>query len=161
MPKKPQSIPDERSDAQAVVTWRVHPARSQPVRGLAASATIGAAALLSAAAFGAPWVAPVATVGLVLSLHQFFFGVDYRGDPIGLQANALLSRRYIRWAGVRRCNIGPRGMWISESPAPGWREERRGVLVLFDGDRERRLRQMGRWSSVIANELERQAGIEK
>jgi len=124
--------------------WRAHPARERPLAALLAVAVI--------VAFG--WAVYLfsqqrlwaigSSVVLCLALARFFFGCRYVLDQTGITQITTFTRRRLRWENVRRVEVGSLGAWLSPSARRNWREGRRGVHVLFGGQREQVLAHLRR-----------------
>jgi hypothetical protein len=122
--------------------WTAHPARERPWTALG---------VLVAIVVVPPWLigfeesfawSLFAAVLLVLSLHRFYFATYYAMTEEGLTARSLAGRRSVRWGDVTRLEVGRSAAWLSAARGPGWREQRRGVLILFGRQREEVLRRL-------------------
>lgn len=123
--------------------WTAHPARERPLAAVGAACVIvlfaGATYLFSERETWALFVTAV----FCLALNRFYFVTRYSISDDEITARLpLLRTRTLRWDEVRRIEIGPNGAWVSPYRRRSWREQRRGVHVLFGRQRERILREL-------------------
>lgn len=132
----------EKSDAErargapdAVFEWKAHPARERPLVALVVLVII---AVLPGWMVGLErnfgW-ALFAAVVLLFALQPFFFVSYYAISDAGVSGRTLAGRRFVAWGEVQRVAVGRYAAWVSAARGPGWRERRRGVLLLFGKQR--------------------------
>lgn len=127
------------SDAPAF-EWRVHPLRERP--GVAAL-VIAFLFLLHGAIYwflGHWWYVGVAAAVLLPSLAPFFLPVEYTLHPRYIAVRTPFRRFAKSWEAFQRCEIGPKGLFLSPFPTPSRLDNFRGLYVRFGRHREEVLR---------------------
>ncbi len=110
--------------------WRVHPAREQKSKAVAAALVV-LALLGCAAALLRDWVlVPAMALFLVGSLGQFFFPTRYLLDDEGISALSLLHDRRLAWRDLAQCECGERAAWLRPRRRSWW-PGRGGLRVDF------------------------------
>jgi hypothetical protein len=121
--------------APEVLEWRVHLARRQPARAVAALAIIFGAAVGTQAAFG--WLSlSLATAALLFAAAgEFLFPITYRLTADGVEARNPFAWRRIAWKEVKRVYAGNEEIKLSPFAERDRREPFRGVLLRCEGNR--------------------------
>jgi hypothetical protein len=116
--------------------WRVHLARRQPARAVAAAGIALAAGIWAFALFHSFSLAIAAAGLLVAAVGEFLFPISYRLTPEAAEARNLVCWRRLAWADVRRIDLGDEGIKLSPLRCGGRGEAFRGVLLRCDANRE-------------------------
>ncbi len=117
------------------LTWKAHPAVERPAAAVVACVVIVAIGLAVFQATASTIWSLFAVLIMCLALHAFFFATSFRIDGNGIESVSLMGRRRLKWAEVRRAEIGQAGAWLSPYSYRTWREGRRGIHVLYGGRR--------------------------
>ena len=125
--------------------WTAHPARERPVAGIVALLIVTALAEAVNLFTGSVGWAMLASAVLVLSLRRFFLPTRFVIDEHGIVVSALFGTTRVPWDAIVRVSFGARAAWLSLGDLPGWRESRRGVLLLFGRRREDVLAHLRTW----------------
>lgn len=118
------------------LTWKAHPAVERPAAAVVACVVIVAIGLAVFQATASTLWPLFAVLVMCLALHAFFFATSFRIDDQGITSVSLMGRRRLKWAEVRRAEIGRAGAWLSPYGYRTWREGRRGIHVLYGRRRE-------------------------
>ena len=125
--------------------WQAHPARERP---LAAVACVLIIVVFSGATFvatGSEGWALLTTLVLCLAMSSFFFPTRYEMSGSGIDAwMPLFRHRHLGWDEVQRIEVGRLAAWVSPYRRRTWREQRRGVHVLFGRHRQHVLERLRR-----------------
>jgi len=120
---------------QAILTWTVHLARTQPKKAIATVAFICAATVVGCLMAG-PFVAVLAAVALVASLADFLLPVRYVITRDKASCKMIGKGTEIRWANVRRCYLDDSGVKLSPLDRVSRLEAFRGVYLRFADNRD-------------------------
>ncbi len=120
--------------------WRAFPAREQPGR---AALGVGLVLLLAVAAGvmgqSAHW-GGVAIIILVVALNRFFMPSRFVVSEEGICAQYPFSRRFVRWADVRRFASDVNGGFLSTRSRASLLDSIQGVHLLFGNVRDEAMR---------------------
>jgi hypothetical protein len=131
-PTPPSPHPVETAAVPAALEWRVHLARRQPVRALAAAACILLAGLGALLLFQSLLSALLSAGLLFTATSEFLLPMTYRLTADAAEARGPLTWRRIRWGDVKRVYASPGEVKLSPLAHGGPREAFRGVLLRCD-----------------------------
>jgi hypothetical protein len=117
------------------LSWRAFPARQRPAAAVLAGLAIAGVALACAALGGVFW-GILAAVGLLGSLHHFFFPSRFIIDSDGVAAAYLLGTRRLAWSRIRRFCWDRHGLYLSTRSRRSRLDAYRGLHLLFGDRRE-------------------------
>jgi hypothetical protein len=92
-----------------------------------------------ASAFGTEWFF-VSAIILILFLAGYFFPTHYLLDSQAVSARGLFSRKKRHWSGLKKYEVGNKGIHLSPYARPSKLESLRGIYLPFGTKREEILR---------------------
>jgi hypothetical protein len=120
---------------QAILSWTVHLACTQPAKSIVSVAFICAATTAGCFVAG-PFAAGLVAAALVASLADFLFPVRYVITRDKASCKMLAKGTEIRWADVKRCYLDNCGVKLSPLDRVSRLEAFRGVYLRFAGNKD-------------------------
>lgn len=133
-------MPESTDQPTPELTWRVHPARDQPGRALAAGLVIAGIATLAAVLYQSLfWFILVAAL-MVLILQRFFLPSRFEVFEDAIVAHYAIRTLRLPWSRLRRFAVDERGGFLSTRSRQTWVDGLSGMHLLFDDRREQIVR---------------------
>jgi len=113
------------------VCWRSHPLVDDYPRSVLLLAAIAAACAGAAVAFDGAGYGVIAGVLLCVSLGRYLLPTRFTLDGDGAQVRFMGQTQRMAWSQVRRVSRHPKGLFLSDRPAPSRLDSFRGLLLRF------------------------------
>ena len=131
------TAPNEEQAADAdsdSLCWRSHPLVDDYPRSVLLLAAIAAVCGGAAVAFGGVAYGVMAGVMLCISLSRYLLPTVFTLDGGGARASFLGQTQRMAWSQVKRAASHPKGVFLSDRPAPSRLDSFRGMLLRFAGN---------------------------
>jgi len=120
---------------QAVLTWTVHLARTQPAKAAVSVAFVCATTVLGWMLVG-PFVGGLAAAALTASLADFLLPVRYVISRDKASVKMIGKSLEIKWQDVKRCYLDESGVKLSPLDRVSRLEAFRGVYLRFADNKD-------------------------
>jgi hypothetical protein len=135
-PTPPHPHTPTHPPTSAVLEWRVHLARGQPLQVAGVALGIVGSGALALSLFGSLPLALLVSIALFGATSEFLLPIQYRLTPEAAELRNGLARRRMAWTEVRKAYLAEDGIKLSPLDYPSRLEAYRGLFLRFADNRE-------------------------